>query len=390
MYITILGRQPKLGIAEIESVFGGDKILELSDQAALIDTEILRINRFGGLLKAGVVIEKVDKTDWRKLSQKLVQEYFDKWSKQESRITLGISIYDMKVTPKDIQKTGVALKQRLKKANVSLRLVPNESPTLSTATSHHNKLGLSPNKVEILIVNSSEGIYIAESTGAQNITAYANRDQARPKRNPFVGMLPPKLAQIMINLAVGSESNPADKTLLDPFCGTGVILQETALMGLRAYGTDHSEKMIRYSRDNLNWLAEKNNKHFDWFLREADATKAKWRQPIDFVVSESYLGQPFSAPPSQDKLIEVRNNCNHIISEFLKNLASQIKPGTSMCLAVPAWRDKYGNITHLPLISQLGRLGYKPHKLVNVAQNDLIYYREDQIVARELLVLTKD
>jgi hypothetical protein len=139
----------------------------------------------------------------------------------------------------------------------------------------------------------------------------------------------------------------------------------------------------------LNWLADSHHANFDWYLYEGDATSTKWRQPINAVVSEVYLGQPFSAPPSPPKLEEVKQNCDHIITEFLKNLGKQIEPGTPICIAVPAWRDKNGHFTHLPLISTIARLGYKPHEFANVSQNDLLYYRENQIVARELLVLTR-
>lgn len=160
-------------------------------------------------------------------------------------------------------------------------------------------------------------------------------------------------------------------------------------MGYSVYGTDLSEKMIRYSRDNLNWLADMHHTKFNWYLHEGDAMNTKWQQPISAVVSETYLGQPFSAPPSPAKLTEVKQNCDHIITEFLKNLAAQIEPGTPVCIAVPAWREKDGNFTHLPLISTIARLGYKPHEFKNISQNDLLYYRENQVVARELLVLTK-
>jgi tRNA G10 N-methylase Trm11 len=228
-------------------------------------------------------------------------------------------------------------------------------------------------------------VIVAESTGAQNITALARRDQERPKRDAFVGMLPPKLAQIMINLTGAKQG----LRILDPFCGTGVILQEAALMGDAVYGTDLSEKMIRYSRDNLNWLQETHNIKIDYHLNEDDAMTASWQQPIDAVVCESYLGQPFSAPPSFSKLTEVRGNCDRIISTFLKNIGSQIKPGTPLCVAVPAWRAVDGSFTHLPLINKLDQLGYQQVEFKTIDTKELLYYREDQVVARELLVLTK-
>ncbi len=427
-HIAILGRQPFIGVAELERVFGGKNVNILCAEAAIVDCKAINIQTFGGLIKSGKVILNIPASNWRQISDKIIFECTKQWSNFGGKITLGISAYNFQITAREVQKIGITLKQRLKKSNVSMRLIPNTDVALTTATSHHNKLGLSDNKVELLIVRTNNNqTIVALSTGSQNITAYSKRDQARPMRDAFVGMLPPKLAQIMINLAVGSKadganfqsgplepefvkapgpltdaarrrtatesSNSSDLqrsiTILDPFCGTGVILQEAALMGFSVYGTDLSEKMIRYSRDNLNWLADTHHIQFEWYLHEDDAMTAKWRQPINAVICEGYLGQPFSAPPSPAKLAEVVKNCDHIITEFLKNLRSQIEPGTPVCVAVPAWRDKDGHFTHLPITNNVGRFGYKPYEFMNVSQNDMIYYRTDQVVARELLVMTK-
>lgn len=386
MYVALLGRQPALGIAELERVFGGSSVTPLSNLAATIDTNSLEIQKLGGALKAGIVTIEITSGDWRKVNQKIVQHYTAAWDRHEGKITLGLSAYGFDIDPREVQKIGLTLKQRLKRSGVSLRLVPNQDAALSTATSHHNKLGLAANKVELFIIRGKNGkITIAESTGAQNITAYTKRDQERPKRDAFVGMLPPKLAQIMINLA-----HPAtDSRVLDPFCGTGVILQEAALMHYGVYGTDLADKMVRYSRDNLEWLADSHRIHFDFVVESGDAMNTQWQQPIGAVVAETYLGQPFSAPPSPSKLAEVQKNCNHILTEFLKNLSPQVPSGTPVCIAIPAWRSKEGTFSHLPLTETIAQLGFKPHEFHNVSQNNLLYFREDQVVARELLVLTK-
>ena len=386
MYIAILGRQPALGMAELERLHGSDQTRWFSDQSALIDTSSFDFERLGGTQKAGRVVAELPRGDWRQVSMKLVRAYTDAWKTTEGKVTLGISAYGFDVSSRDIQKTGIILKQKLKASGVSLRLLPNSEPALNTATSHHNKLGLSGNKVELLVVRSRNGkVVIAESVGAQNITAYTRRDQERPKRDAFVGMLPPKLAQMMINLSAPRLG----ARILDPFCGTGVVLQEAALMGFKVYGTDLSEKMIRYSRDNLNWLQDSHSMRFDWYLHEGDAMDTKWQPPVDAIACESYLGQPFSAPPSPAKLTEVRKTCNYIVSEFLKNIGSQIESGTPLCVGIPAWRDTAGRFTHLPLIDELSTLGYDRFEFTNVKNGDLLYYREDQVVARELLVLIK-
>jgi tRNA (guanine10-N2)-dimethyltransferase len=316
---------------------------------------------------------------------KLVSAYAQAWADHEGKITLGISAYGFKTTPRDVQKTGIILKGKLKERGVSLRLIPNADTALSSATSHHNKLGLSDNHVELIIVRGANGAaIIAESVGAQNITALAARDQGRPKRDAFVGMLPPKLARMMVNLAPVKAGR-----ILDPFCGTGVLLQEAALLGYDVYGTDLVPKMVQFTKANLDWLIDTHHVTPGVTLDVGDAMTYHWRTPVDAVACEAYLGQPFSAPPSPGKLTEVRGNCNHIISEFLRNIAPQLSPGAPLCIAVPAWRDSTGRFTHLPLVDSVGSLGYNRTTLRHVRNDQLLYYREDQVVARELLLLTR-
>lgn len=389
MYIAILGRQPALGMAELETIYGATSTRWFSDQAALVESGDFSIDRFGGTQKAGKVVAEL-RGDWRHVSMKIVQAYSQAWAQHEGKITLGISVYGFNISPRDVQKTGIVLKQKLKTSGVSLRLIPNPETALNTATSHHNKLGLADNKVELLVVRNRDGkVIVSESIGAQNITAYTRRDQQRPKRDPFVGMLPPKLAQIIVNLASRSPLPSSSLRLLDPFCGTGVILQEAALQGYQVYGTDLSDKMIDYTRANLDWLSQTHHIDIKADIHQAEARSDQWQPPIDAVACESYLGQPFSAPPSSSKLAEVRKNCDHIVSEFLVNISQQLQPNTPLCVAVPAWRDAQDNFTHLPLINSVEELGFRRHSFKNVKNEDLIYFRPDQVVARELLVLIK-
>lgn len=392
MYIAILGRLSAISMAELEQIYGSSSTRWFSDTSALVDASELSVERLGGTQKAGrVTIETSG--DWRRVSTQIVNFYHDTWSSREGKITLGISAYGFNVSPRDIQKTGIILKSKLRESGVSLRLIPNADSALNTATSHHNKLGLSDNHVELLVVRSSNGkIVVAESVGAQNITALAARDQARPYTDAFVGMLPPKLARIMLNLSGVTSPSSHAPVILDPFCGTGVILQEALLDGYSVHGSDLSDKMIDYTTKNLDWLKQ----HFRTdgtviSVVQGDAMTHQWSDPkhIDAVVSETYLGQPFSAPPRPEKLVEVRGNCNHIIGAFLSNIAPQLAPGTMLVLAVPAWRGKDGSFTHLPLARDLSRTGFQFVELTHATRDQLLYYRENQVVARELLLLVR-
>ena len=395
MNVVILGRQPALGVAEVERLYGADSVRWFSERAALVDSPQFDFERLGGSMKAGKVVLDDLHGNWLNVSRRIAKHYSEAWREVEHKITLGISVYGFDISPRDVQKTGLIIKKDLRTNGVSLRLIPNSEAALNTATSHHNKLGLSPNRIELLVVRDNSGrTIVAESVGAQNITALAARDQARPRTDTFVGMLPPKLARMMINFSGAAQF---DGLLWDPFCGTGVVLQEARLLNIDVYGSDLSQKMVDYTTENMRWLDDKHSiasggNMDSWYkIFQADATAVTVPHDtpgkISAIVCETYLGQPFSAPPAPAKLVEVRDNCNHIISEFLRNIRPQIDPKTTLVLAVPAWRDTDGDFTHLPLISDLKKIGYQRAKLRHVRDEQLIYYREAQVVAREILIV---
>jgi len=370
MFLAILGRQPKISLAELESVCGAKNVTPLENNLAQINVKTLNLNRLGGTIKAGKII---------------TEPLLDLLSTlPPGKITLGFSDYSKDAAAKSSSQKALQLKSILRRLGRSVRIVPNNSSAiLSSATSHHNQLGEKINHIEVITFQE----HTALSIGTQNITSYAKRDQARPARDTFVGMLPPKLAQILINLATGPKTSGR---LLDPFCGTGTILQEALLMGYSVYGTDLSEKMIAFSKQNLTWLASrKQGLGNSCFLETGNAIDFKWQKPIDFIASEAYLGQPFSAPPSDIKLKEVQFTTKNILLSFLKNLHPQIAPKTPIVLAIPAWRRPDNTFSHLNIIDDIDKLGYNVHQFQHATPSELLYFRENQVVARQIIVLRK-
>jgi|JI10StandDraft_1071094.scaffolds.fasta_scaffold117858_3 tRNA G10 N-methylase Trm11 len=400
MHIAILGRQPVFGMAELECLYGSNSLSWFNSSTACIDSPHLNFdfNRLGGSQKAGRVILDEQYTTFQALSNKIIQRYATEWRSSSHKITLGISVYDLPTNSQAVQKIGLHLKKLLREYGVSLRVIPNREIALNTATSHHNKLGLSEHKVELLIVGSTQGrALVAESIGAQNISALAARDQARPKTDAFVGMLPPKLARILVNMGTGlysqqsASSSDTSLQIVDPFCGTGVVLQEALLLGYSVYGSDLSDKMVDYSRTNLRWLQDTYPKiPRKYHVELGNAVSHTWKfSPTPVVISETYLGQPFSAPPSPEKLREVRATCNGIVRDFLLNIHPQLPKNAVLCLAVPAWRNGDGKATRLPLRDHLNELGYQRVPLTHVADHKLLYFRETQVVARDILLLQR-
>jgi tRNA G10 N-methylase Trm11 len=390
--IAILGRQPAIGLSELESLFGADKVRPVGDMAAFLDVDLcgLPFDRLGGSLKVAKVLNIINTTNWKDIENNLrplLPEHIQR--SPEGKFRLGLSVYGLRVPVGQINATALSFKKIMKQYR-NVRVVPNKTPELSTAQVLHNKLA-EPTAWELLFIRDGKQTIIAQTMFVQDIEAYAARDQARPKRDAHVGMLPPKLAQILINLAVGplTEDKPAtDITILDPFCGTGVVLQEAFILGYKVVGTDLNERMIEYARENLEWL--RHNANYDGKvldISQADATSAEW-PAFDSVATEAYLGRAFSAEPAPDVLADAANDVNTITHKFLQNLAKQTRPGFRACIALPAWKTK-GGFKHLKILDKLSEIGYTRQSFVHVRDDQLIYHRPDQIVGRELVVLQR-
>jgi len=388
--IFILGRQPAIGRAELESLYGADHLQPIGN-AVVSDIPIADItfNRLGSSVKLGAFLGVIQKANVAALHSQLEKMVLQRAKAiTEGKIQLGISAYGIKTNTKQLTAIGLNLKKSLRNNGYSVRLVQNQEVELSSAQVLHNHLS-GERGIELLLIRHESSIIVAQTVAVQDITAYAKRDQERPKRDAFVGMLPPKLAQTIINLGVGNQQPSQDVVVLDPFCGTGVVLQEALLMGYGAYGTDLEPRMIDYSRQNLEWLHQKYQTSQQIPLEVGDATSHTWNQSFTNVACEAYLGHPLTHWPRPEKLQQIIGTCNVITEKFLRNIATQMPSGSRLCVAVPAWINPNGKIHHLPALDHLEKMGYNRVSFMHAGEAEMVYYRSDQTVARELLVITR-
>ncbi len=381
--ICILGRQPVLGLAELESLFGADRMRPVGQEAVEIDseTQAVPLVRLGGTQKVCKLLAYLPYSNWRQLEKHLVENVPKHLGfLPEGKLKLGLSAYGISVGPRQINASGLTLKKSIKASGRSVRIVPNTDTCLSTAQTIHNNM-TGPLGMELVLIADGQQTVLAQVIAVQDIAAYGARDQARPMRDARVGMLPPKLAQIIVNLArpeIGA-------TVLDPFCGTGVVLQEAALMGFDVYGTDLEPRMVEYSKANLDWLRVDAAQRR---ISQGDATMAKWEDPFSVIASETYLGRPFSAAPAQNVLRDVMQDVGTILRKFLSNVAGQTRSGFRLCLAIPAWKTQQG-FQHLKVLDSLEEIGYTRQSFVHANERELVYHRPNQIVGRELVVLIR-
>jgi tRNA (guanine10-N2)-dimethyltransferase len=98
-------------------------------------------------------------------------------------------------------------------------------------------------------------IVFSKKVHVGRVIAAVDRSSLEKRKNQYMpffypASLHPKYARALVNLA----RVRAGERLLDPFCGTGAIVAEAALVGIHAIGTDISPRMIEGAGRNLGHL----------------------------------------------------------------------------------------------------------------------------------------
>ena len=371
--IVILGRQPELGLVELESKFGAEAVMPWGKSAALLQ-ESPDISSLGGTIKSGRIIYRGPEHDINEAPLSL-----DDLPRRDGKTTFGMSFYGLNASTKYVMSAGLTLKKRLKQRG-SVRFVsPQTGTSLGAAQVKFN--GLVRDGFELLVASHNGEMVVALTEAVQDIDWYAARDYGRPTRSAKVGMLPPKLAQIMINTS-------GDAPVYDPFCGTRVVLQEAVLMGRPAGGSDISPDMVRATTENMQWLQKLQPDIPPWYAIEHDAaTVTLPRQPIA-IVTEGYLGPNQTKRPDAQATRQLKAELLPIFTESLKNWSSQLDTGSCVTITTPLWQTRTG-WEGLEIIDQLPDLGYTLKRFQHVRSNNLAYRRPNQYVGRQLLILRK-
>lgn len=410
-YAFILGTHAKLCLAELEAVLTKQGILGnaategavkvklerkegvafLSGDVPSLDAEQL-MQTLGGTIKIVEMVGDFDPegiTDW--LSEQI---NFD------SKFHFGFSLYAIEQGVsvqkhwKTIHRMGLDLKKALKADEVSARYVQSKEIVLSSVIVHKERL--LKNGVEMCLFKSKGGIVFGRTLAVQPFQDFSARDYGRPNVDARSGMLPPKLARMMVNLS-GAE---AGDSLLDPFCGSGTVLQEAALLGVatesggQLIGSDISDKAIQDTRKNMEWLESEHGLQTaqiplhitpaDALIREDFMTEGS----VQRIVFEGYLGP---TTPYADKLPPILSELQGLYMKTFPVLAELLDDGGVLVAGLPFWS-----------VQQMGKDGknkyverhLKIDKIVEASglqlvKQPLLYRRQTATVGREILVLKK-
>lgn len=295
-----------------------------------------------------------------------------------------------------LHDTASWLKERLREKGVSSRFVlpdpANDGTCLGGARVEKNRM-LEEGAEFCLYAPPGQDLLIGRTVWLQDYETYSKLDYGRPGRDARSGLLPPKLARMLINLA----RLPETVTILDPFCGSGGILTEAALLGLSATGFDTSEKAVNDALRNWDWLRKQQETPAGAVrVQIGDARLLHTLcEPLyfDACITEPYLGPPQKRPLSREAFEKLAGRLVPLYLRALGEIRTVVKPGGRVVFIAPRFRlAGEEKIAALSMFSEMKLQGYTVlDPLAGFApvtgRKTLIYSRPKQFVQREIFVL---
>lgn len=375
-YLFITGKHPYLSIAELQGRYADTKIVSGGDGYVVIETINLidqqEFDRLGGFIKAAEIIGE---TEREKLVPALAEVLGEMYT--GTKLDYGVSVYGM--PEKSLRNILLRLKDELKKSDIKSRFINNRFMNISSA----QYKSIRDKGAEIIILNEKENFFICKTVGSQDIDSYSRRDYDKPFRSMKMGMLPPKLAQIMINIS-GTKG-----VVWDPFCGSGTVLMEGLLMGRQMMGSDIKSEHVDGAKKNIEWLInyyELGIKNYELFVHDATQPTKKH---FDSIVFEGDLGMPHTQMLPTEKILGIMRYLDDLYLRFFSNLKSMKCKAPIVC-ALPFFRLNGGREMDLSnTISKIEKLGFKKSEIMKpfgktAGKTVLKYFRDDQAVGRDI------
>jgi len=395
-YAFAMGRHPSLSVAELvraipdltlESAEGGICVGNCGELAPEF------INKIGGTIKIIAIDKEIGSLG--EISAAFLRKLIPA---REGRIIFGISVYGTVpgAERRRIYIEGLELKKAIKAEGRRARYVVSQNTQLSSVVVAKNKL--IEEGAEIVIIKERSRALIGRTVAIQEFEAYGERDFDRPGRSARRGMLPPKLAQMMINIANGEKN----KTLLDPFCGSGTVLGEALLLGYTdVVGADISREAIADTKAYLEWL-EISYPEFKgrWKVFVSDARTIDTLIPAESVatiVAEPFLGPPQNGRETPEQLrLVMMNQLVPLYRDSIAALKKVLIPGGRAIFSFPIFnRQRAPIFTPVPLLAAeltpvpLVPSEYLDFGLPSTVSGGALYERPDQFVGREIVLMKK-
>jgi tRNA G10 N-methylase Trm11 len=369
-YLFILGRTPELAFVELHTLF--PQITRLSDEIALLDADhVLEVHRIMGTLGGTTKIaELVGRT--ATVSSEMLLPYIEKGARS---VEFGFSFYGFSDIPKNLPSD---MKDKLNEQGVRSRYVKAEhGDVLSSVVVEKAHLQ------ELIIIKKDNGYVIGKTVAVQPYEEWNKRDYGRPHADAKSGMLPPKVARMIVNIAGNGK-----KTILDPFCGMGTILAEGYMVGETVLGSDASQDVIAKAKDNISWLTKTypdTGGHIG-SMTVCDAVHISEHissHSVDAIVTEPYMGSTGIVNQKTADTTKIKNIIRGLEKLYigcLRDWRSVLVSQGIIIIALPSYAISGREYFVKKVVDMCENLGY------TIVDGPIEYSRPQAIVKRQFYI----
>lgn len=379
-YYCLLGNTPELSATELEAVVGVDQLERVSQTVTALelpddDQAQALLDVLGGTVKVVKHLLDVTGQDSTKLEETLAEQLRD----LAQRPTFGIGEWQRDHLP---VIDPARVKSLLHKDDISARYIDSKRQGLSAAVLSHHK-----NVIELMVIALDGVTVLGQTVATQDIDDWTLRDREKPYANRRKGMLPPKVARMMVNLAIGQGQWPAvppttAPTIYDPFCGTGTVLLEAAQRGCRVVGSDIDPEAISGTKRNIEWWQTAYHQAVDHYAVVGDVTHVE--VPAAFkptaIVTEPFLGKQTPRPADLPNMFR---GLEKMYLGAFKHWRGIVEPGAKVVIIFPIVSLEKRTFSLERLIDKLPDLGY------TMTSGFIEYHRPHAVVGRQIAVLTR-
>lgn len=363
-YFFLLGRTQDLAWLELQTVL---KRFLLSNptkvlQGATIEANELKVDQI--LLQVGGVV-KIYRQQTESLGFEELGQFLEKSDWHQVALSSSLSEFDLLSLARE-------LKHYLSQKKFRFRYRMLKQTTESA--------GIGNDFNEVMVRN--DGFYVLEAV--QDIERWSLKDYKRPVVDPKSGMLPPKVARMLVNLALGEQLVAPTQRIFDPMCGSGTLLMEALDLGISAYGSDLSQKAVDDSRKNCAWFEQHFKPKGSWQVEKADIHHVEARQfslpNFSAVAFEGYLGPADFVDTAVPQLAK---GLMKLYLGAFKQLDNQLIEGGRMVMALPYFTQARSHAYLDRFVDRICKSGY------NLQVDRVIYGREQARVKRAIIVINK-
>ncbi|MDQ3098476.1 MAG: hypothetical protein M3Q44_01910 [bacterium] len=413
-YFFVLGRSFDLCKAEFDALvskfkpqneFETDSVVICSTNSEIPLSSLLETA--AGVVKAGKVLDwmNADCSEEELLSKltSILRAHFP----ETKKFAFGISLYGTKSHTFSLQNLHKQLKSSLSEQGASSEFVLPDGQELSSVQLEKYRL-IGERGAEIVLIYSKDSLIIGLTKAVQPFEQWSKADFGRPFRDAKSGMLPPKVARMMIHAGMGAYYSIPRKTdapiIFDPFCGSGTILTESLRIGVNTGGSDNSEKAVHDTQENVKWLLssplytpEEDSEspffpyNYDKITSEeievfqsdsAHIDKVLKPKSIDLIVAEAYLGPAFTEAPTPGKIDRIIKGLEKLYIGSLKSFHTILEEKGILVLAEPEY-FMHGKSYKVGIIDNCERFGYTS------IRQPILYKRDKALVGRRIGILRK-